>query len=116
MIVSSRTPEGRPNHCPLCDKDLVLEPSLPFGDAPCPHCGQLLWFMNVGSETRYFKNKSGEPIEPRLVQLVAEQLGIPVEELLRRTGDADLSFFDELRMDSLDVVELVMELEDESDL
>jgi anti-anti-sigma regulatory factor len=40
----SRTPEGSPNRCPLCDKRIVLEASFPPGDATCPHCGYLLWF------------------------------------------------------------------------
>lgn len=44
MIPSSRTPEGRSRSCPVCGKHLVIEPSMPGGDAPCPHCGVLLWF------------------------------------------------------------------------
>ena len=44
MDVSSRTPEGVPNRCPACGKRLTIEPSQPAGDAPCPHCGHLLWF------------------------------------------------------------------------
>jgi anti-anti-sigma factor len=44
MVISSRTPEGTPNHCPLCGSDLKVEPSDPSGDAPCPRCGHLLWF------------------------------------------------------------------------
>jgi anti-anti-sigma regulatory factor len=43
--ISSRTPEGRPNHCPVCGFDLQIEPSDPAGDAPCPQCGHLLWFV-----------------------------------------------------------------------
>jgi hypothetical protein len=46
MEPSSRTPEGQPNRCPLCGKEVYLEPSVPPGDAPCPHCGHLLWFAN----------------------------------------------------------------------
>ncbi len=46
MVISSRTPEGTPNHCPVCGNDLRLEPSLPTLDAPCPHCGHLLWFRS----------------------------------------------------------------------
>lgn len=42
--VSSRTPEGAPNHCPVCGNALKIEPSTPPGDAPCPNCGHLLWF------------------------------------------------------------------------
>ncbi len=41
---SSRTPEGQPSHCPVCGKDLRVDPSRPPGDAPCPHCGSLVWF------------------------------------------------------------------------
>ena len=44
MVISSRTPEGMPNHCPVCGADLKIEPSHPPGDAPCPRCGHLLWF------------------------------------------------------------------------
>jgi len=44
MEPSSRTPEGEPNRCPVCGKELQIEPSRPPGDAPCPHCGTLLWF------------------------------------------------------------------------
>lgn len=44
MVISSRTPEGQPNWCPICRKAVVMEPSQPFGDVPCPHCGCLLLF------------------------------------------------------------------------
>jgi anti-anti-sigma regulatory factor len=44
MVISSRTPEGESNHCPVCGDDLKIEPSDPPGDAPCPRCGHLLWF------------------------------------------------------------------------
>src|SRR5690242_20174330 len=44
MTISSRTPEGEPNRCPVCGNSLRLEPSVPPGDAPCPSCGCLLWF------------------------------------------------------------------------
>jgi len=44
MKPSSRKPEGEPNCCPVCGKSLEIAPSRPPGDAPCPHCGTLLWF------------------------------------------------------------------------
>src|SRR5262249_32761549 len=46
MTISSRTPEGLPQRCPLCGADIRLEPSEPIGDAPCPHCGCLVLFGN----------------------------------------------------------------------
>src|SRR5262249_46648111 len=44
MTISSRTPEGHPNRCPVCRRRLRLSPSWPSPDAPCPHCGSLVWF------------------------------------------------------------------------
>ena len=44
MTISSRTPEGQPNRCPVCRRRLRLSPSWPSADAPCPHCGSLVWF------------------------------------------------------------------------
>jgi serine/threonine protein kinase len=42
--ISSRTPEGQPHRCPICQAAVRIEPSVPPGDAPCPNCGHLLWF------------------------------------------------------------------------
>jgi anti-sigma B factor antagonist len=34
------------NVCPLCNGVVVVEPGSMLGeDAPCPHCGGLLWFL-----------------------------------------------------------------------
>lgn len=44
---SSRTPEGEPSRCPVCRQEVRIDPStVPTKDAPCPHCGCLLWFPN----------------------------------------------------------------------
>ena len=45
MSIPTRTPEGERNSCPVCGHTVVLEPSRPPGDAPCPYCGTLLWFV-----------------------------------------------------------------------
>jgi hypothetical protein len=44
MVISTRTLEGQPNHCPVSGNFLKVEPSDPAGGAPCPRCGHLLWF------------------------------------------------------------------------
>lgn len=49
MTISSRTPEGSPNCCPVCGAHVAIEPSWPTNDAPCPACGCLLWFPKVAS-------------------------------------------------------------------
>jgi hypothetical protein len=51
MLPSSRTPEGDPGHCEVCGSRFRIEPSL-TGDAPCPCCGSLAWFLRR-SESRH---------------------------------------------------------------
>ena len=50
-------------------------------------------------------------VEERVVAIVAEQLGVDKEKVKRET-----SFVNDLGADSLDTVELVMELEEEFDI
>lgn len=50
-------------------------------------------------------------VEERVIGIVSEQLSVPREEVTRES-----SFVDDLKADSLDVVELVMELEDEFEI
>ena len=49
-----------------------------------------------------------EDIQERVCNIVAEQLNVPKEQLT-----AETAFQTDLQADSLDVVELVMEIEDE---
>jgi acyl carrier protein len=89
MTISSRTPEGDSYRCPVCDEVASIETSL-SGDACCPSCNQLLW---------WFKDR------------LAFQLELPREEIHLATelwpaGDSE----------SLETVELVMELESEFDV
>lgn len=47
-------------------------------------------------------------VEEKVIGIVCEQLSVPKDEVSRES-----SFVDDLKADSLDVVELVMEFEDE---
>jgi acyl carrier protein len=111
MTVSSRTPEGVPNHCPICDAVLCLEPSDPAGDAPCPCCGSLLWFVQTSSGVRFHDAEATAPIRERLIEMLAAHLGVRKEAMSRPA-----SFIEEVGADSLDIVELVLELEEEFDI
>lgn len=53
--IASRTPEGQPNTCPVCGQYVQIEPSLPAGDAPCPYCGCLLWFVVTHAGLLFFE-------------------------------------------------------------
>jgi len=110
MIISSRTPEGQPNRCPVCNADVCLDPSPPLGDAPCPNCGSLLWFIRANSECLLFERESANHVRERFIRHIAEQLGVDPAKIL-----ANPALINNLDVDSLDMVELVMELEEEFD-
>jgi acyl carrier protein len=80
--VSSRTPEGWPNRCFICGADFFLEPSTTTDDAPCPQCGQLVWWFRDRLQVEAFLSEF--------------DLDRPIADL-----------------ESLDVVELVMMLEED---
>jgi acyl carrier protein len=90
MVVSSRTPEGTPHHCPVCGKKSAVEPSYPGGDSCCPNCGQLLW---------WFRDR------------LSRDARIAPERITLST-----SFTEDIGADSLDIVELVMKLEEEFEI
>ena len=108
MTISSRTPEGLPNYCPICNSDICIEPSALFGDATCPNCGSLLWFLNVKSSTHVYDRSVSRGIRERVLAIIAEQLGVAPDKIAANT-----SLVNDLGVDSLDTVELIMELEEE---
>ncbi|HET6428351.1 MAG TPA: acyl carrier protein [Phycisphaerae bacterium] len=52
-----------------------------------------------------------DEIEDKVIEIVAEQMGVDKSEVTRET-----SFVNDLNADSLDTVELVMEFEDEFEM
>ena len=87
MVISSRTPEGTPHRCQVCGRISTVEPSYPPGDSCCSSCGSLLW---------WFRDR------------LSRNTGVNPDLITPRT-----SFGKDLGADSLDIVELVMELESE---
>jgi anti-anti-sigma factor len=79
MVISSRTPEGQPNHCPVCGSYIRIEPSDPAGEAPCPRCGHLLWFAweDLGHD---------QVIRPTGNRLDPESLDRLIDSLAMRPG------------------------------
>jgi hypothetical protein len=75
MVISSRTPEGDPNRCPICGHDCRLEPSQFLRDAPCPRCGCLLSF-------ELERGPVSEGTVSILLRLAETRLGTPPPELL----------------------------------
>lgn len=52
-----------------------------------------------------------QEVQAKIIEIVAEQLGIAEEDI-----DTTMSFSDDLNADSLDIVELVMRMEETFDL
>jgi acyl carrier protein len=96
--ISSRTPEGFPSECPLCGARVNLEFSDPGKDATCPQCGCLVSFSaNVMRRIQDYLARATQlrghlsPDDPILPPASAE-------------------------IDSLEIVELIMEFEEEFDI
>lgn len=106
--ISSRTPEGVSNHCPLCTALVCIEPSQAPGDASCPSCGQLLWFSPAEAGVICYDYQLVAPIRDRIYDYISASLGIN-HYALRSSS----SFASDVGVDSLDMVEFVMELEEE---
>ena len=70
-VISSRTPEGQPNKCPVCGNEVCVEPSLWFGDAPCPNCGHLLWFFRTRCETYFLEHEAASPLRDRVAAMAS---------------------------------------------
>jgi hypothetical protein len=94
MTISSRTPEGEPNHCPICGLHFQLEPSPPAGDGPCPGCGHLLWFSSRRNKPTLESGSdlvgAGELEEFRacLLRIAAARVGPPPSRSIRAAINA----------------------------
>lgn len=64
----------------MCGKTLKIEPSTPPGDAPCPHCGHLLWFVRTESEETVIVG------DMLVVELEAELIEMQIAELREGFG------------------------------
>jgi acyl carrier protein len=112
MLLPVRTPENSLGRCLVCAAEVVVESSYPAGDAPCPGCGALLWFVRTSQGLRLYDEET-VPLEKRL-RIAAALDRIYADFGAVRAGvPAGETIFRELGMDSLDVVEMVMELEQE---
>src|SRR5215831_17979422 len=97
------------NRCPVCQREVRIKSSMPFGDAPCPNCGCLLWFIGLPSQDRLlFEYEASEAIRDRVMEALADFLGVTKQKL-----ESDPSLLLDQRIDSLDMVELMMELGEE---
>jgi acyl carrier protein len=101
MRTSSRSLEGVPGTCPACGTVICLEPAGPVGDAPCPYCGQVLWFIHFVGQMLFYRREDVAAVRR---QKMADALA----QWAKKHG-ADLRVADEL--DSLDIIDVFHHLE-----
>lgn len=106
-LAAPKVPEGVSNQCPLCRKSIDGQPATPSGDLACPHCGGALWFVRTGAGLRYHDAKVAAPVRDCILDAVSRKFELARDAL---TG---VETFADLGADSLDVAELIMELEED---
>ncbi len=99
MSIASSTQQGFPKGCPVCGQTVCIEQSLPFGDVSCADCGSSLWFISTERQMRLLDPASEIPSK-----LLLTRFGISVDDLRSRR-------MQDLPIDSLERVDLVLELE-----
>ena len=104
-MISSRTPEGEPNHCPVCAANVDVEHSILFGDATCPNCGSLLWYYGDPADRIFLGHQSSTSLRDLAIKRMATQLGVSPAELMHNPPRWD-------DLDSLDSVEIMMMFEE----
>src|SRR5690242_17459240 len=108
MTIRSGKPEKRPGRCPACEAAVSLEPPQRYGEATCPKCGKRLWFAKQRNGVWFHDAESAAAIRERVRVIVGRNLGIEPSAVTDST-----SFMQDIGADTLDIVELVMELEEE---
>jgi hypothetical protein len=88
---------------------VFVEPSVLVGDATCPRCGGLLWFLRLASEVQVFDYLKDVEKKSRILELIAQRFGVEPPAV-----NNSPNFLDSRRIDSLEFVDLVMAVEDES--
>ena len=98
----------RQNRCPSCRKHVEGDAALVYGDLICPHCGTLLWFFGVLDEHLFFEYNEAARLREKVEGFLPARF-----ELNEETITSVVKFATELEADSLDLVEIIMELEEE---
>jgi hypothetical protein len=106
-MIRKRIPLGTPNCCPACSRSVAANASDLEGFVACAHCGEKLWFVVQTSDTRFFNWRDALAFQNYAARLLAAQLGVSSSELPALLRD--------LAADSLDIVDMVAELDEELD-
>ena len=108
MNSPSQETEFTTNCCPSCKTDIRVEPSILFGEMACPKCSKRLWYLVAADSARLFDFESSTDLQKRAITFIAQRMEVDADEL-----SADPSILNNLETDSLEALELLMDLEEE---
>ena len=118
LMTRQRLPKGTSNRCPRCRRFFRCKRPASVGSLNCPQCGARLWYRPnsgrlLGIETirpgaLFFDAQDMERERERIIEAIAKHSNLSPEYVRSKIALEDL-----LGTDSVDIVELVMELEDE---
>jgi acyl carrier protein len=86
---------------------VAAPPAESAGEATCAQCGARLWALRTPEGLLFCDASSVAPLAEEVTRVICEQLGASPGQVTRTT-----SFQEDLGADSLDLVELVMNLEE----
>jgi hypothetical protein len=95
------TPPGD-SRCPLCRAALRAPGVEAIGSKTCPRCGAELWVLVLSGSPAFYLRHPGQSKASFLAALAGPLYGLSAEEMEQTLKGAD----------SLDLVELLMEIED----
>jgi hypothetical protein len=90
------------SRCPLCRAALWAPDSEAIGSKTCPRCGAELWALAGSGSPAFYLRQPGQSKASFLAGLAGPLYGLSAEQMEQTLNGAD----------SLDLVELVMEIED----
>ena len=92
---------GERGRCPSCYAALWAPAAIAMGTNRCPRCEAELSFISFSDGPVFFCSRPGQSPRDLLAELAAGQNGLTVEQMRSAIDNSD----------SLDIVELIMELE-----
>ena len=96
------------NRCPLCGGEVKVETDQIFGEIDCPQCGKHLWFLSAAFAARFFDFESSTELREQAIGMMAERLELDPSDLANNP-----KLIQEIETDSLEALELIMDLEEQ---
>lgn len=100
--------EGEGGACPKCKAKLSGDPLMFAGSVACTQCETGLWFLKLGIDDLFYVTADTADYRSHVMQVIGEKLNYPPDQIMdNQSLSTDIDY------DSLEMIELAMELEEE---